>query len=988
MHTIRLILFLELTLLFVSCQDELNYSLNRGDITSVKMIAPNFISADSVSTRTILTPTDNGTAFSWKIGDVVAVYSSLNGMTNFYIDNESISEDGTSADFNGSGFKLLGNSTYFAFYPYSSSIQSLDKTAIPVSYLGQNMKGNGDFSSLGNFDYMYASGITNNNGTAALSFQHLGCVVEYKLTVPKTANYTQVRLELKSNTDEYLLTSGIVDITAESPFIYHDDAAASDSILMVELNAEGNGIRVIKDSLLTIYMMMPPQDLSDNKITIRLVDNEQNWYTAVVDGKNMRAGYTYHYEVSKQNGGFTGSGTGLPNEDISLKLLSIYTNASKMAYEGMVLDGNILYTSGRFGVRSIDYSNEISPVLQSRVDIKRISNNRSDMSARSIAIKNNILYVPLRQTSTGPNENCVPSMKFGFENNLGNYNDHEIINEISSNDTVSAFFKELRLNSINYNQTFKVLYLYKGFYQNGYYLNTINLQGEDGTSAVLFRETFNTREEAMNALKAEYRNNKGDYCKVDWSALPQNWNVFRGVEFYNVGGFDTYTHTGTASISSSTEACPNTGCYSICIDSGEGVADNSAIFVTSNLSSATTNGCVSFWLNVENISSHAEMPLLGLSGENVLSFIVNQSGADGYNIGLALKGNSVTGISKLNKGEWYNFKIRIQSNSVVLCYRSKECADWIEEVEMPSAISFDQLTTGLNARGNGIKLYFDDYYYNESDIDDVSYVNGKLAILDKNTLDVYQIFNLDVKAIDAKIYGNRLVVTCFYGFNVYDISDAINPKLTYSYRVSSFKEFQNCEIFENSGKVYAFICNYSQGYTIADITDVNDVSISYINDYKSMIYNEENLYGKIYNFDVHIDYPYAYLTNATMRTYLNTESDRRGILTIDLSDLNNPNPHFSFVAADLVTEVTNGDPRPTRIARSGDFLIINNTEKGLLVFKIGKDGKPEYNSLVNIPGKPSVNEIYVPYDGLIFVNDNDDGGSKYSDRNIYLYRMF
>lgn len=67
-------LFLGLSFVFFSCQDELNnFSLDETNTASIKMSAPNFISADSVSTRTILTPTDNGTAFSWKVGDVVAL---------------------------------------------------------------------------------------------------------------------------------------------------------------------------------------------------------------------------------------------------------------------------------------------------------------------------------------------------------------------------------------------------------------------------------------------------------------------------------------------------------------------------------------------------------------------------------------------------------------------------------------------------------------------------------------------------------------------------------------------------------------------------------------------------------------------------------------------------------------------------------------------------------------------------------------------------
>ena len=975
-------------ILCCSCNDELDKSFDGSELTSVMMQASHFIS-DINNTRTILTPTENGTAFSWKIGDIVAVYSEYKGMTNFYIDDESISDDGTSANFNGSGFKLLENNNYYAFYPYSSSVQTLDKKAITTSYLGQEMKSNGDFSSLGDYDYMYAKNNTNNSGAVAFSFQHLGCIVEYKLAVPQTANYSKVRFEL-SESEKSICHGGIVDITAEIPCI---ESESSDSLMTVYLNKDGGGIKVTKDSVLTVYMMMSPQDLSGEKIIIRLVDNDNNWYTAKSTGKNMRAGYTYHYEVNNTTGGFTGSGTGLPNDELSVELVSTYTHATKLGYEGMVLDGNILYTTGQFGVRAIDYSNENTPFLIKSVDLKSLTNNRTDMLARSIAVKDDYLYVSMRQTSTGPNEYATPVVKLGFENDLGNYNDIPIENGISSNDTINAFFKTLRLNSINFNQKFKVLYLYKGFYQNGYYLNTINLQAEDGTSAVLFRETFETREEALASLKNEYRNSKGDYCEVDWSALPQYHNVFRNVEFYNIGGLDTYRHTGTASISSSTNACPNTGNHSILMDSGNGTAHNSAFLITSSLSNTYEDGYLSFWFKVEDFSSqNVEIPLTGLSGKNVMSLIINPIGNDNFLIGLKANDDSCIGETVFNTNNWYNIKIEITPSSIALLQRNKESGTWMKNVSLTltnsNNISYNQLMAGICTNGNNTRIYFDDYYFNETDIDDVSYINGKLAILDKRTLEIIQIYNLDVKAIDTQIYDNRLVVTCFYGFNVYDITDASNPKLTYAYRVDSFKESQNCAIYEYGGKVYAFICNYSQGYTIADITDVNNVSIVCVNDYKSITYNGNNLYNIIYNFDVYIDYPFAYLTNATMRNYLYSDSDRRGIMTINLSDFNNPDPHFSFVESDLITSVTYGDPRPTHIARTGNHLLINNTEKGFLVFEIGNDGIPSYKTSVTVPGRPSVNDIYVPLDGRIFINDNDHGGTEYPDRNIYLYKGF
>ena len=980
-------LFLGLSFVFFSCQDELNnFSLDETNTASIKMSAPNFISADSVSTRTILTPTDNGTAFSWKVGDVVAVYSSSKGMTNFYIDNESISEDGISADFNGSGFKLLENSTYYAFYPYSSSIQSLDKTAIPVSYLGQNMKSNGDFSSLGDFDYMYAKGITNNNGTVALSFQHLGCVVEYKLKVPKSSQYTQVRFELKSNAEKMLLHDGVVNITDETPYISLVNETVSDSIMTVKLNEYGNGIKVEKDSLLTVYMMMPPQDLSEDEINIRLVDSDENWYTAAVKGKNMRAGYTYHYDVNDETGGFTGSGTGLPDDELTAKLISTYTESSSMSYEGMILDGTILYTSGNFGVRAIDYSNENAPTLIKGQSLQKLTNNRTDMYARSIAIKDDYLYVPLRQSSGGSTENEMPETRMFFESYQGSYNDWAGANGISSNDYVNAFFKSLHISSINLNQNIKQAYVYKAVYQNGYYINTINKKAADGSSTVLFRETFATEEEALTALKSEYRNNYGDYCKVDWSALPKNGNIFRNFVFYTLAEFDSYQHSGYAEISSAEVPCPNRGNYSLRMETN-GNSSTNAARLTHNIPSVTDEGYLSFWSRLDHASSDVEIPLISLSGDTKLSLVFSSASNSEYNIALKTANNIATGKSGFKLAEWYNFKIQISEGNVRLWYREKEASNWFSEVVLTNSgtITFNELQTGIVTSGSNAIIYFDDYYYDKSNIDDVAYVNGKLAILNKNTLEVSKIYNLDLKAIDAKIYENRLVLTCFYGFNVYDISDPESPKLTYTYRTDSYKESQDCEFFTRNGRVYVLICNYMLGYTIADVTDVNNVEIMYVNDFSNLICNGVDVSGKAYSFDVSIDYPYAYLTISTNRNYINTESDIRGIVTIDLSDFNNPSPHFSLVPSDDVTTVTGGDPRPTHIAKSNDYLIINNADKGLLVFLIGNNGWPVYTGAVTVSGKPCINNIYVPYDGIMFVNDNNHGGSA---RNIYLFKGF
>lgn len=960
-----------------SCRDNSIIS-NSADmaLSSIKMSAPNFMYENSEKSRSNLAPSKDETSFSWQKGDIVAVYSYLKGLTNFYIDDESISEDGTTAEFNGSGFTLSNNNTYYAFYPYCSSIQTLDKKSIPITYSEQEISANGSYSNLGKFDYMYARGITNNNGKVALSFNHLGCVAKFNLTVPKSANYTIFKVESKEG--DKLLSSGRVDLTSESPTINLD--SKGDSAINVKLNSKDGGIFVEKDSLLTICIMMPSQNLDGIKLNLHLYDSNNNRYTASIYGKNMQAGYTYNYKTDEENGNFTGSGTGLPNDDNTPELISTFNNPQAHGYEGMLLDGNILYTSGFFGVQSINYSDKSSPKLENRLSISTLTNGRNDMLARSIAQKDQFLYVPLRQNSSGSMENYTPQYKFQFESIVGDYSSNQ--EGITNNNNLNNFFEDINITSINTRQNFKVIYIYQGYYQNGSYINTINIQGENGQNCVLFRETFSNQNEALSSLKNEYRNDKGDYCKVNWSKLSIGHNVFTNIKFNLLGEFDAYKHNN-ASIIGEDAPCPNTGIYSICLQTEVSDKEKQAILIH-NLNDNLSIGDFSFWYKIDNMTSEdIIVPLANYQSTNVLSLIIQSVDSEKIKIGLLLNKEIVMGNAILNKKEWYNIKISLREQSVNLYYRPQEAGSWnnIAYITPSSIPIFNQLAIGINTYENNAKMYIDDYYFDETAIDDLSYINGKLAIIEKSTLKVKNIYNLDVKCIDAKVYENRLIVTCFYGFNVYDISNPASPKLTYAYRINNFKESQNCDIFEYNGQVYLFICNYSQGYIIANITDVNNVSITKIDEYKNITYNGENLYNKIYNFDVCISYPFAYLTNSTTRSYLNSNYDRRGVLTLNLNDFNNPNPIFTFIPNEVVTEITTGDPQPTRIARYNNKLILNNAEKGLLIFDIGIDGIPQFSYSIKTPENSCINCIYVNSD-YIFVADKNI----YPFSNIYLFK--
>ena len=56
-----------------------------------------------------------------------------------------------------------------------------------------------------------------------------------------------------------------------------------------------------------------------------------------------------------------------------------------------------------------------------------------------------------------------------------------------------------------------------------------------------------------------------------------------------------------------------------------------------------------------------------------------------------------------------------------------------------------------------------------------------------------------------------------------------------------FKDIQGVNIFEVADRLYAFICCYSQGFMILDISDLDEISIVVEDDYSNLIYNGKSM---------------------------------------------------------------------------------------------------------------------------------------------------
>lgn len=1048
------------------------------------MTAYNF-KIDSIESRSTLTPSDWGTSFSWNEGDVVGVYSEAKGLTNFFIDSETISDDKTAAEFNGSGFSLQSNNVYYAFYPYEKA--ALNKTNIPISYEGQNIAQNGDFKSLGNFDYMYAKGMTNNSGHVNFQFSHIGCVIEFKIKTPVNAIYTGLYIETDSTSTTRIIKSGTTDITEDTPTIKTNEQSSYDQGLKISFNS-GKGFYTAKDTTLTIYMMMAPQDLSNCKIILKLIDNNDKWYSAKLKGKNMRAGYTYCYEIGEEgDSGFTGNGTGLPFDDLKLSLISTYSHlGTAKGYEDLYKDNNYVYAVGEFGVRKIDYSSSISPSFI----CENSTFTEKNIKARSITSSGDYLYINMRQKTSGKTELYVPKERLTFEtgitqftsikNSLSNnqlinnffqklfiksidarlltkayiykafyengvyrniirlessngesiifkrkdYSTKEValkdlgetymtssgdycivnwnalsnscncpraftiyntngsgINKISNNDIINNFFISLNLNSMNL-VNLKSAYIYKGLYENGGYRNIIRFDNTNGYSIVFLRKEYATLEEALASLETTYSTENGDYCTVDWNALNSSYNHPTNLEFYLNGSFDSYEQHN-ATIREIGTPCPNTGLLSCQLETQE-ISDIAKAVLRKKINSAVNYGSISFWIRIQNkITKPVNINLLEDVNKETLSLLLSPSAND-IELGLSTQKANHHSNYNISYNEWYNLKINFNEKEISMYIRGKEASDWhcfSTTTNNNVLTQIAAILVGIETTASNVIINLDDYYYDTSDIDNVSYLNGKILILNKKDLSIEKTMNLNLKGTGIKAYKNRLVVNFLNGFNIYDITDPVNPQLKFTHRPSHFKEYQGLDIYEVNGEIYAILMNYNYGVTIVNITNPNNIQIVKEDDFSDFTASDGfPLKWKSYTWDVTVDYPYAYITNATLHTSLGiTEEDRRGVVVINLSNISNLEKKLFEIPKDIYSSFE-GDPAPTSITRFNSWLMINNAEKGICIFKIQNGGTLNYEKSITISTNSRASFVKATSENQIFIGDGSNACQ------LYLYK--
>lgn len=666
-------------------------------------------------------------------------------------------------------------------------------------------------------------------------------------------------------------------------------------------------------------------------------------------------------------------GTKISNDsffhNLSYENISTYTHPTALPYYDLYVEGNLLYAVTRSGLRKLDYSDKYNPIFLGEVT-PFLSNQ--NLQGRSIASKGNNLYVGYRVSY----KNYVQDDAQITERFESKINDGEKINSsLSNNDIVNAFFKELTLNCEL--SRIHQLFLYKAYKRSEYvYSNIIQFKVSGGEEISILRKDYLTREDALSDLNGTYMSASGDYCEVDWSVLPEGSNVYSNISFNSVFKL-SYIHTDKADYTISAVHCPNSGNYSGMFSINTVLGDSAII--SYNLMKSTDEAETSFWIRVdESFIGDIRIPIFRNNATSVYDITISPSG-NFFNMAI----DNGASLKSFSNGVWYNIKSTYEKGIKKLYYRLKECTDWIFVGQsVKSSVDINVVGLGVVSDLADANIFFDDFRYSSCDVDAVSYDKGRITVVDKKSMSIKKIINLDYPVTGMASYMDRLVVAGLDGVNVYNLADSDNPELVFSYRPFVFKDIQNTKIYECNGHVYAFICEYTSGVLILDITDLDNVFIAKEDEWDDWKY--KNYKKGIYCYDVVVDYPYAYATIAPHPFYSDKIPEACGLVSMDISNLNNITKELYLISPADITSNKNGDVTPTRIARYGNTLYLNNRDKGLAVYDILGHGVVEYKGLVEFNNETSINCIQITDDGLIFMGDDTCHGTC---RNINMWRI-
>lgn len=270
---------------------------------------------------------------------------------------------------------------------------------------------------------------------------------------------------------------------------------------------------------------------------------------------------------------------------------------------------------------------------------------------------------------------------------------------------------------------------------------------------------------------------------------------------------------------------------------------------------------------------------------------------------------------------------------------------------------------------------------------------GELHIISLNSFQNVKTLTMNWKCTALTIHKDYLLISMqLAGYDLYDLTNPIEPTLTYSFRPEiGSVEYQECAFFERDNKTYFIDAGFSFGFYIWDVTSkTSPVRVGTFM-FSQAWNNGDNLH--LHTEGIVIDGNMVYATLSVSEKYIDTEYDKRGIIKFDISNLDVfnyehmneiPYEHILINKTDYSPFYGDYDVKPTRIVKVGNALVTNSGAKGLTCFKIDKNSV-KYNGLISVSDTSLIDRICITSDGRIF--GTNVYNTKLSGKDMVMIRL-
>lgn len=257
---------------FVSQPEE---AIGSGSVDFISMVVPDIEMGDA-TTRTSLYEEGDELKFKWQENDAIGVVPLTGRPLSFPINAENAGKN--TAVFDGGGWALRTDMQYAAFFPINAKNQETEINSIWIDYTGQTQANYMDY------DFLASELVQPANGKVEFTMKRFSSILKItihmpsisygrygSLIAPEAAFRARGYLVLGNGTSHYnsIETTNFIntdvcrEIFSSTPWDY------------------------------TVYMMIPPADLSGKQLTFRITSDEGYAYEATLTGKNFEAGKAY-----------------------------------------------------------------------------------------------------------------------------------------------------------------------------------------------------------------------------------------------------------------------------------------------------------------------------------------------------------------------------------------------------------------------------------------------------------------------------------------------------------------------------------------------------------------------------------------------------------------------------------------------------------------------------------------------------------------------